>query len=310
MEKEEIKKTAIIVLNYNNYQDTINCLASIKKHNSSPVVIYIVDNKSTNESVLKIKEFIHSELKFDEVILLESNANLGYACGNNIGIKEAMSNSQCDYIMILNNDTLFVDDIIPHLRMFIDEENNIGIVSPLLYDKNGNYDLSCARKGYSVKDLALYFSTHLFRYLLQIKQKTTIVDLSELEKNREIEIEIPSGSCMMMSSKVARSIQLFDKNTFLYYEENILFEKEKKLGLKNYLLPYCRLIHLGAGSTNSKPSDFLIKCNINSSRYFVYKILNSNWFEKMVFELSIAIFWISHKFLSILAKFKRWIITN
>lgn len=111
-----MEKIMIILLNYNNYKDTIECINSIKQNTSENNFIYeivVVDNKSTNESLAKLKEI-------EGITLIEANENAGFSAGNNIGIKYALDNKS-EYILLLNNDTIITKDSID--KMYLELKN-------------------------------------------------------------------------------------------------------------------------------------------------------------------------------------------
>jgi len=89
---------ACILLNWNGWEDTVACLASLAKLNYRNFSITVVDNGSSNDSVIRIRD------AYPEILLLETGRNLGFAGGNNVGIRHAMS-QRVDYIWLLNNDT-------------------------------------------------------------------------------------------------------------------------------------------------------------------------------------------------------------
>jgi GT2 family glycosyltransferase len=86
------------VLNWNGWRDTLACLAALRKVTYEKLSIIVVDNASSDESVVRIREAA------PEALLLESGSNLGFAGGNNVGIRHALS-GKVDYIWLLNNDT-------------------------------------------------------------------------------------------------------------------------------------------------------------------------------------------------------------
>lgn len=109
----------VIVLNWNNYEDTINCLISLFKIKGSDFKIILVDNGSTDESLHKIMEWTQNrfnargeKLPYNsntvyhyknnelptELILVETSYNLGYSGGNNVGIKYAEGLGDCTHI--------------------------------------------------------------------------------------------------------------------------------------------------------------------------------------------------------------------
>ena len=91
-------KAAVIIVNWNGWQDTVACLDSCAGLEYANREIVVVDNGSTNDSVARIREAHPS------VTLLETGANLGFAGGNNVGIRAAIDNG-ARYVWLLNNDT-------------------------------------------------------------------------------------------------------------------------------------------------------------------------------------------------------------
>ncbi len=141
----------IIILNYNNFEDTFNCIKSIEKYNTANIKIIVVDNGSTREGTTKeicnyIKENFNNNfliLKDNEyfttplpyITFLVSNSNDGYAQGNNKGLNLAFQDDSIDNILIINNDVLFVEDILPKMAKLQTDLPLCGIISPVLYKK-------------------------------------------------------------------------------------------------------------------------------------------------------------------------------
>ena len=92
-------KVFIIILNWNGYQDTVECLQSVRRLTYPSCKVIVVDNGSSDGSAAKLKE------EFKEVFYIENKENLGFATGNNVGISYALENG-ADYILLLNNDTV------------------------------------------------------------------------------------------------------------------------------------------------------------------------------------------------------------
>ena len=89
-------KVGIILLNYCNYKDTIACVNSLKCINYRKYHIYIIDNHSPNESMINLKR-----LESDDITVIDSGKNGGFAYGNNVGIDLALKDGN-DYILLLN----------------------------------------------------------------------------------------------------------------------------------------------------------------------------------------------------------------
>ena len=120
-----MKELAIILLNYNNVNDTLECVKSIEDYYERQCTIIVVDNKSTDNSKEKLLENEH------RYKLILNDVNEGFAQGNNIGIKWAVEEGY-KYIMLLNNDTLITKNSIENMIDEIEKDKSIGIISPSL----------------------------------------------------------------------------------------------------------------------------------------------------------------------------------
>jgi GT2 family glycosyltransferase len=119
-------KASCIVLNWNGWQATIECLDALKECTYPELTIIVVDNGSTDDSVGRIKA-AHSD-----VLLLNSVKNLGFAGGNNIGIRHALAHG-ADYVWLLNNDTKAAPDALSALVAKALTDKRIGAVASICY---------------------------------------------------------------------------------------------------------------------------------------------------------------------------------
>lgn len=119
-------KVTVVVLNWNNAPDTIACLDSLYRVRYRNMEIVVVDNGSTDESLILLREACPG------IELLETGENLGYAEGNNVGIRHALA-SQPDYVCVLNNDTEVAPDFITRLVEEAETDAAIGIVGPKMH---------------------------------------------------------------------------------------------------------------------------------------------------------------------------------
>lgn len=199
--------------------------------------------------------------------------------------------------MILNSDILLVEDIIPNLITDCDSNPKAALVSPLLYKKDlVSVDGNCARKQISLKDILLYQWSMQFDLIGRMKKlKIPIAPGTGLQS-----IELPSGSCMLGSKDLFKQIGGFDSGTFLYYEENILWEKIKHLGKVNYLDTNMRCIHLGATSTKKESSEFMVLTSMRSQYYFVKNYLNASRFCLWSLKLAMSLNTLKIRFIKLL----------
>lgn len=295
--------TAVLILNYNNVEDTINCIESVQCHNTANIRYYVVDNGSNRkDSVSKLSDFLQRTFRndylylkdggqitdFKKAILIHSDTNDGYAQGNNKGLKYIYQDNEVDCVLVLNNDVLFIEDVIPSLRNNMNNLPKCGLISPLLYHKNmQGIDYNCARLNHSKTGLLLI---HLLlkRNIFNYEQKETY-SRQILKKYPDylnlpyVEIEMPSGSCMLFKKSLFQKIGGFDPSTFLYYEENILHKKTQREGLINYLIPSLKCIHLGGMSTQKSPSAFIKIKSLESALYYAENYAGYNRIQKVLF---------------------------
>lgn len=308
----EKRITALVILNYNNYVDTINCIESVEKYNTAPIKYIIVDNGSTDKNAISvIHSFLGKEFKGDYLYLEEDNkipdslpkvtflvskTNDGYARGNNKGLNLAYRDATIDNILILNNDVLFIEDIIPELvDAYYHKLKDVAILSPILYKKDlKELDYNCAKKNETIWDATKKNLFHYY-YLLTKQNEQQISPhryllLNGIPKQDFLRIELPSGSCMFINKKLFQEIGSFDSNTFLYWEENILFKKIERIHKVNYLCTKIKCIHLGASSTSLTPSLFIINCGIESKLYYMRYYSGCNKLSYWLFKMSCYLF--------------------
>ena len=132
-----------------------------------------------------------------------------------------------------------------------------------------------------------------FSYLFSNKYKSALKDRCILENNPSllnkeiVDIDLPSGSCMMFKANTIRDIEGFDPNTFLYYEEDILYKKLKVKGYKNLLIPSLCCIHVGGATTNNtKTAYFLKRCNFKSLQHYLQHYENVSNLELFYFRIT------------------------
>ena len=122
----------ICVLNYNNVDDTIACLQSLMRLRQVEYHILLIDNASEPECVEQLADYAKGNAK---ITFLPQMKNRGYAGGNNVAIKYAMEQGDCDFIWILNNDTLVEPDSLYYLVQYMQIHRDVGLCgSKIIYD--------------------------------------------------------------------------------------------------------------------------------------------------------------------------------
>jgi GT2 family glycosyltransferase len=212
---------SVIILNWNGYQDTIQCLESILKLEYANYRIVICDNGSTDGSVEQIElwckdrqiDLANLESNPDSqhkyITLIQTGKNLGFAGGNNIGIRHALLDRECKYVWILNNDTIVEPNSLSALVSKCDLHSNIGICgSKLIY----HHDRSTVQAwGGGKYNKWSGISQHIGAHQLSALD----VDVESIEQSLDYII----GASMLVSRSFLETIGLMNEEYFLYFEE-------------------------------------------------------------------------------------------
>lgn len=198
----EIPKVFIILVNWNGWRDTVECLHSLRKLLYANSSVIVVDNGSTDESVKEITS------RFPGVTLIESKENKGFAGGNNVGIVYAIEH-QADYVWLLNNDAVVDEYALTALVDRMEEHEGMGICGSKLvyYDQR---DIIQALGGGSYNKWL-----GITRNIAQNKPADIKVDRNQVEERLEYIV----GASMLVSNKFINEAGLLCEEYFLYYEE-------------------------------------------------------------------------------------------
>ncbi|MBZ9625467.1 glycosyltransferase family 2 protein [Clostridium sp. FP2] len=219
----------IILLNYNGYKDTIECVRSIEKINYKNYRIVIVDNNSKDGSEKILKG------EFKKYKIIQTNSNKGFAGGNNIGIKYAIQEG-AQYVLLLNNDTLVEVEFLTNL---IDETLNVeekpGISIGKIYYNHGIRRIWYAGGGIN------YFKGESF----QIGCGETDNGQYDRKKN----VDFATGCMMLIDKEVIEKVGYLSEEYFLYYEDTDYCMKVSKAGYKILYCPKSLIYHKVSAST-------------------------------------------------------------
>lgn len=257
-------KTAIIILNYNDYKTTIDMINQIKDYKVLDHII-IVDNNSTDSSFKELKKYEKNNIE-----VIKTDNNKGYAYGNNFGIKYAINNYKVDNIIISNPDIIIDEETIKDLIKQL-KYNNVSLIAPLINEKG---IISRGWRLPTLKDDLLSNINYFHKYAAKNMEYN-----EEQFKNKLTEVEVVKGCFFLIKAKVLQEIDYFDENTFLYYEENILGKKLKNKGYKSYIFKDKEVIHdLSVSVDKSFKSLKKYKILKKSQRYYEKKYNNVNIF--------------------------------
>ena len=261
-----MSKTGIVILNYNDYETTIDMLNNIKDYDSLDHIV-VVDNKSTDNSYEILKPY-----ESKKIDVIQSKANKGYSYGNNVGIKHLINSYNVDYVIISNPDITVENETIKLLSSELDKNDNIKLIAPVINELGelkkgwklptyyGEIITICNTKQRFHKNYGLYDDNH-YNDLLS-------------------KVDVVSGCFFMIRSAVLKEINYFDEGTFLYYEENILGHILKDKGYESYILNDTHVTHnLSVSVDKSIKKIKKFKILVKSLMYYEKKYNKRNIFS-------------------------------
>lgn len=268
-------RVSIIILNWNGWEDTIECLESLFQINYPHFDVILVDNASEDDSLEKIRDYCSGILpiksaffkynpnnkpitvsEYSETFrkplnnknysqkhltLIKTHYNVGFPGGNNLGMKFALNFFDPDYILLLNNDTVVRENFLDELVNNGEKNDDIGILGPKIYF----YD-----KPNTIWSAGCKISWKLSR---GIQIGTNELDQRQYDAKKEV--EYVNGSAFLIKTEVIKKIGLMDKNYFLYFEESDWTLRANQAGYKSLYIPSAKIWHKisRSGGGISKP---------------------------------------------------------
>lgn len=217
----EIPRVSIIVLNLNGYQDTRDCLESLRQVHYRNFEVVLVDNGSSDNSGERLCR------EFPEIHLIRSEQNVGFTGGNNLGIAQALNNG-ADYVLLLNNDTFVDPDFLTQLVQVGESDQQIGILGPKIF--------------YASDPDRVWFAGGYINYrsgrCAHVGHDETQRDDNVAESTAWI-----TGCALLIKSHVLKTVGFLDNRLFVYWEDADLCMRVRESGLKCVLVPSARVWH-------------------------------------------------------------------
>lgn len=220
MKRAEAPRIIAIVVNWNNYEATKRCIASIKTIRYPNLQTVLVDNGSTNDSSLKIAS------EYSHIHLLKASENRGYAAGINLGAEFAVE-SKAEYLLLLNNDVEvinpdFLQNLLDEMRM----DHSVGVIGPLVRLMEG-----------SIQPTIGYFPTLKNSIIHGVLGRPAY---SQEERSYP---ESLSGVCLLVRRQAVLDAGWLDENLFMYVEEHEWLYRIRQAGWKIAYIPVESIKH-------------------------------------------------------------------
>ncbi len=216
-------RVAIIVLNWNGRDDTLSCLASLRRLTYPACWVVVVDNGSGDGSI----EAIRAE--YSDIPLIETGGNLGYAGGNNVGLSWAVGQG-ADYALLLNNDTEVAPDFVNELVTVAEANPSVGIVGPTIY--------------YFDRPEVIWSAGGAIDWT---RGKTRMVGLDEADTGQfgrqPRPVDFVTGCALLIKSRIIQQIGMLDPRFFAYYEETEWCVRAARAGFATWHVPSAKVWH-------------------------------------------------------------------
>jgi GT2 family glycosyltransferase len=242
-------KLAIIILNWNAAADTMRCLRHIASWERIQTTLWVVDNGSTDGGVEAISR------ECPEVHMIRNSANLGFAGGNNRAIVEALSSGNAP-ILLLNNDAFIEEDDIIRLLDTLQDNQQIGLIGPLLFDAGKKERLLSA----GAKNPARHHQSHILK--LPIGEPLQIV-------------ECVPGTVVVVRAEVFRTVGLLDEDYFFASEVADLCMQARRHGYLSAVDTRARAFHNLSRSSDLRGT--LHTYYIIRNRFLLIRKFHRNW---------------------------------
>ncbi|WP_413533400.1 glycosyltransferase family 2 protein [Empedobacter brevis] len=223
---------SVIIVNYNGKKYIKNCFDSLQEQLSNlSYEIILVDNNSSDDSVDYIKD------NYPEVKVIESDENLGFGSGNNLGVTYA----QGKYVLLFNNDTILLNPINEGIS-FLENNIDVGILGIKMIDAKKNYLQSAGI-------FPNYINMIIFKKLFINTEEFTSGNFKQNVYN----VDWVSGAFMLLKKQLYEEINGFDKDYFMYVEDVDFCKKIADKNLKRVFFPSLKYIHYVGFKTTKNP---------------------------------------------------------
>lgn len=265
-------KLGMCIVNYNDYKTTKRLIDNIINYKCLDKIV-VVDNKSTDNSLINLKKLESKKIK-----IIASNKNGGYSYALNIGCKYLIEEFK-ELIIVVSNSDIIIDsenDLIELAKIVSD---NRVVVAPTIIEGNN------LNRGWKIPKPTDDILQNIFYFHRYFKKKIMYPDNYYHKKLSKV--EVVSGSFFLINSKHLENINYFDDKVFLYYEENILGVKTKKAGKSMVVVNDIDVVH-DHSVTIDKSLKAIKKYDIlKQSQYYFEKYYNkANWLQLLLLKIT------------------------
>ena len=252
---QEVPTVSIVIVNWNTRDLLKRCVQSVYAR-VPPVSfeVIVIDNASEDHSANMV------ETSFPQAKLILSKSNLGFAAGNNLGLRRACGR----YMMLLNSDAELTDGAVARMIAFMESHPDAGLIGPKLLSPDGTLQINGQR-----------FPTFFREMLGVLRMPRFFPSLAKLGWGRgdfdsSAEVDALAGACMLVRKEAVDSVGLLDERFFMYFEDVDWCYRIKKAGWKIWYIGEVEVIH---GWAQSALIQGIVKSEsmLHRSRYLYFR---------------------------------------
>lgn len=256
----------VSIVNYKTPQLVIECIDSLKRFapTQASLEVVVVDNASGDDSLARIAA-AHADVR-----LIDAGANLGFAAGNNLVLRECGS----DYVLLLNSDALVEAGTLDGLLRALQDNPSVGVVSARVVNADDGEDQDYPCRFPTLTEMVRR-ALHGAQYPARGQQAPVVMERLH-------------GACMMLRGVLLREVGLLDDGFFMYDEDVDWCMRIGQQGWQLWLLPQVRVLHHGGKSSGRAPSGqrtapqlsvtaLRMRYELRRSRYRLYRKHRALW---------------------------------
>ncbi len=241
-------RLSVVFLSYNTRDLTEQALRTVlDAAEGMAVEVFVADNASVDGSAEMVAE------KFPQVKLIRNESNVGFAAGNNVPLRRVVG----EYVLIINTDTIVRRNTLSAMVDFLDAHPEAGACGCKILDPDGTLQLD-SRRGFPTPVAAFCKMSGLSR-LFPDHPVISHYHMTYLDPERTEEVEVISGSCMMVRKAAMDQVGLLDEDYFMYGEDIDWCYRIHQAGWKIYYVPTTEIIHFRGESGRGVPLRILYR---------------------------------------------------
>jgi len=221
----------LILVNWNGWRDTVECLESCAELTHPRLEIVVVDNGSTDDSVARLRE------RYPELHLIETRANLGFAAASNVGMHAALTMG-ADHLWLLNNDTVVDRGALSELLVVMRADPSVGIAGSKIY--------------FADRPETLWFAGGRVSQLSGWALHRGIEEADEGQYEEAAEVDFATGCSLLARARAVASLGPMTEDFFLYWEDVDWCARAHGAGWRVVYAPRSRVWHKVGGSLTSR----------------------------------------------------------